>query len=147
MNSDPASLDNLRDIVEPPAVSFWPPAAGWWFLLAVLLIVAAVALYRILRTWRANAYRREALRELQSATRVVEVADILKRTALVAFPRTEVAGLTGTAWSDWLAKTSSESPSAAVAESLCQGVYAAADQPATPDVLQYANSWVRGHRC
>ncbi len=35
MTSDPADLSNLRDIVLPPSISFWPPAPGWWTSLGV----------------------------------------------------------------------------------------------------------------
>ena len=80
MNSDPASLDNLRDIVVPPSVPWWPPAPGWWVVFALLTLAIAVFAWRRWRAWHANAYRREALRELQAATSAAEVAEILKRT-------------------------------------------------------------------
>ena len=94
---DPTSLQNLRDIVEPAPVPWWPPAVGWWIL---LVVVAAFAVWLASRAWRrrhANAYRRAALKELRSATNPVEIAEILKRTALCAFPRTAVASLSGEA--------------------------------------------------
>ena len=91
---DPTSLQNLRDIAEPAPVPWWPPAVGWWIL---FVIVAAAVIWIALRAWRrwqANAYRRAALEELRSATNQVEIAKILKRVALCAFPRTDVASLT-----------------------------------------------------
>ena len=36
MTPDPYSLDNLRDIVEPASIPWWPPAPGVWLLLALV---------------------------------------------------------------------------------------------------------------
>ena len=105
MNPDPASLDNLRDIVELPPVPWWPPAPGWWVLLTMAVVATFVVAWRVWAARRAAAYRRAALRELESATSVATIAEILKRTALVAYPRTDVASLSGSAWSQWLAET------------------------------------------
>ena len=105
MNPDPASLANLRDIVTPPPVPWWPPAPGWWFLLSALGLIAVLVAVHGWRRWRADAYRRAALRELCAAESVASIAELLKRAALAASPRTQVASLTGSAWVKWLAET------------------------------------------
>src|SRR5262245_40065720 len=109
MNPDPTSLDRLHDIVAPPAAPWWPPAPAWYWVLAfVLVLVVALVLDRLLR-WQRNRYRREALAELfqqevalynpvRRAAALEGLAALLKRTALTAFPRNQVATLTGPAW-------------------------------------------------
>ena len=106
MNSDPASLDNLRDLVVPPSVPWWPPAPGWWVVFALVTLAVAVFAWRRGHAWHADAYRRAALRELQAATSAAEVAVILKRTVLVAYPRADVAAMSGSTWCRWLAERS-----------------------------------------
>jgi hypothetical protein len=54
-----------------------------------------------IRRWRANRYRREALRELALAG-PDQFSALLKRTALAAWPRGKVASLTGNAWLKFL---------------------------------------------
>jgi hypothetical protein len=145
MSSDPASLDNLRDIVEPAAVSWWPPAIGWWLLLGVILVVAAVFACRALRRWQADAYRRAALVELRSAGSNAEVSVILKRTALAAFPRVDVASLSGQRWCQWLGETSGIQLTDAQRQCLSAGIFADTDRG--PDQLkEFASRWIRGHQ-
>jgi len=143
--SDPADLSNLRDIVLPPEVALWPPAPGWWIVAAggaaalAILVGAAVARYRH------NAYRRAALRELDKAE-ARDISAILKRAALAAWPRAEVASLTGAAWLAFLDRTGrtdafSRGPGRDL-EALAFG--AAGDRNA---VLAAARAWLRGHRC
>ena len=64
---------------------------------AACLVAAGLAAAAIARRHRRNAYRREALRELEEAD-AADISAILKRTALVAFPREQVASLSGAAW-------------------------------------------------
>lgn len=52
-------LDQLQPLIDPPAVSAWPPAPGWW-LLALLLPLACWSAYRLLQRWRRG--RRQAAR-------------------------------------------------------------------------------------
>ena len=54
----------------------WPPAIGWWLLLGVLLVVAAVYAVRAIRRWKADAYRRAALAQLQSAGSNAAISEI-----------------------------------------------------------------------
>ena len=42
------------------------------------------------------------LRELEQAETSAEIAGILKRAAIQAYPRSEVASLTGESWCRWL---------------------------------------------
>lgn len=100
---------SLHDIAVPPPVS-WLPQTWGWAALAVLLAIAVLAVFLVwLRRYRRNAYRREALRLLDGieadirspANRekgVHELSELLKRTALAAWPRSDVAALTGQAW-------------------------------------------------
>jgi hypothetical protein len=110
---DPASLQNLNDIVLPTPVSWWPLANGWYFLLGVLLILFAWLCYRAILRWNQNRYRRAALQELAVITEGLEsestrsrylrqIPGLLKRTALAAYPRSEVASLSGEDWHRFL---------------------------------------------
>jgi hypothetical protein len=111
MTPDAADLANLHDLVLPPAVQWWPLSPGWWVLFAGLLAVLALVLTRLLLRYRANAYRREARRTLRALAAApppdmaARIADLLRRVALVTYPRTAVAGLTGAAWTTFLARS------------------------------------------
>lgn len=116
MSPDPTSLDRLHDVVAPPPTPWWPPAPGWLWLLSVLVVLALIALARFILHWLHNRYRHEALAALaqqesvltdpqQRSHVVANVALLLKRTALTAFPRETVASLTGSAWLAFLDRT------------------------------------------
>ena len=108
--SDPGSLQNLNDIVVPAPVAWWPPAPGWYVVLAVFAMALAWAAFRGLKAWRRNTYRRQALRELKTvaekgAPAAADIPVLLKRAALSAWPRQEVAMLTGKEWHAFLDRT------------------------------------------
>jgi hypothetical protein len=145
MNTDPASLDNLREIILPPPAPWWPLAPGWWLLLGLLTLLGVIAAFRAWRTWRAAAYRRAALRELATAANASAIAEILKRTALVAYPRKDVAALSGAAWLAWLAQTGGRPVPAIVAETLTLGVFANHDDTNIGEVPAFAADWIRSH--
>ena len=145
MNSDPASLDNLRDIAQPTDVAWWPPAIGWWVLIGLLLLAASIAVYRAVRRWQANAYRRTAIKELDAAKNVADVSAILKRTALAAYPRTDVASLSGGAWCAWLSENAPIQTSDSVRASLTTGIFRGADSWDPQPLQQFARDWIHGH--
>ena len=145
MNDESASLENLRDLAELPPVSWWPMAPGWWLLIVIAGILLLVAAIRSWRRWRANAYRRTALRELAEAKDVAAIADILKRTALCAYPRTEIAALSGRAWCDWLQKTGGDVVPDKVAQSLTTRIYADRGIAHFADSREYVRRWIRNH--
>jgi hypothetical protein len=146
MNTDPASLDNLRDLAVLPPVSWWPLAPGWWALLGVGLAVASVIAWHAWRRWRHNAYRRAALMELESATNAAAIAAIVKRTALVAYPRTDVAALCGAAWCRWLTETGGQQVPQSVADSLQEGVFSGHQSAGFDELMAFAVQWIERHR-
>jgi len=143
--SDPADLSNLRDIVAPPEVALWPPAPGWWILLAGGIAMVAIFAGMIVARYRRNAYRRAALVALDTAD-AGDISTILKRAALAAWPRAEVASLTGADWLAFLDRTARSDVFTRGAgrdlETLAFG--GAGDKQA---VLTAARSWIRRHRC
>lgn len=112
--SDP--LSQLRDIHLPEPVGLWPLAWGWWLLIALLAAALLAGLFYWRRHQRQRRYRQQAKAELASAYRdyrehadtalyLQRLSTVLRRTALSAFPRSQVAGLKGEAWLEFLDQT------------------------------------------
>ncbi|HEY4165555.1 MAG TPA: DUF4381 domain-containing protein [Reyranella sp.] len=139
--SDPADLSNLRDIVVPPAVWLWPPAPGWWVVGAACVVAAGFAVAAAVRHWQRNAYRREALRALDSADDR-DISAILKRAALAAFPREQVASLNGAAWLAFLDRTGGTVFGGTALLALTYGGTGDRDL-----VVAQARRWLVHHRC
>ena len=131
-------LDALRDIVLPPEPPLWPPGDGFW---VVLVVVGAF----LLAGWqwrreqrRRNAYRLAGLELLAQAQNVYGVSVALKRVALAAWPRQQVAPLQGRDWVRFLNATCRR----------CRFAEDALDQPdqaADRTLLGEAERWIRGH--
>jgi hypothetical protein len=147
MNDNATSLDRLHDLALPPPVSWWPPAPGWYLLLAVVAATTMVWVVRRWFRWRADAYRRAALRELQSAHTVSAVSEVLRRAALSIAPRSTVAELTGAKWPQWLAETSPDPIPSQVRDQLASGIYAPDAGGSDLETLRrYASNWILHHR-
>jgi len=111
-----SALQNLHEILLPEPASWMPQTIGWYVVFGMILFIAGWWVYGRLRRFRKNRYRRLALAELavierelqQPEKRVKALAEIpvlLKGTALSAFPRSEVAALSGKNWLSFLDKT------------------------------------------
>jgi hypothetical protein len=148
MNDDASNLDRLHDLVLPSDVPWWPLAPGWYAVSGIALIAVLVLLQRSWKKWQANAYRRTALRELASAPDAPAIAEILRRTALVAAPRAMVTGKTGESWPEWLALQCSEPLPDKVRWQLTRSIYGrpTADSDDSSALRDYAARWIKHHR-
>lgn len=99
----------LRDIHLPAPVGWWPPAPGWWVALALLAALIGLAVI-LVRRWRRQTLAKLGVAELKAieeadlptSEKLRRLSILLRRVGLSAYPRTDVAGLTGEAWLKWL---------------------------------------------
>jgi hypothetical protein len=153
----------LHEIGLPEPVSWLPQTAGW-VILGLVLLVAAIGLVMKLRAHRrATRYRREALAllaaiesripdELRRPQALAELAVLLKRVALSAYPRQRVASLSGGRWLEFLDRSLGSEPfSRGPGRSLAALAYdPQAAQALTAEegrtLVALARQWIRGHR-
>lgn len=150
--TDPlASLHALRT---PEPISWWPLAPGWWLLIVLALALITGACLLLWRQYRANAYRRKALKALASAQQnwqqqgdntalLQQINALLKATAIKAFPPTQCAALYGDNWLNFLQQTLPDNtpPSA-----LGNSVYGPTPEFDSQALHHFASLWIRKHR-
>jgi hypothetical protein len=153
--ADSADLARLHDILMPaPLSSWWPLAPGWLLLAAAASMLLAFWLWRLARRRQAARYRREALAELVTlgrgngapAERVTATLTLLKRAALAAYPREEVASLTGEAWWRFLDQTAGATLFAGGLGAEAERMLYAQAGELPPSLQQAAEQWIRRHR-
>lgn len=97
-------LSGLRDIHMPVKPSWWPLAIGWWYIIIAFFVLLLIG-FIIFLYWYTRP-KQYAHRELKAAYKskmeVVllarEISALLKRVALINFPRKKVASLSGEDW-------------------------------------------------
>ncbi len=150
----------MADIMVPEPVSYAPQTIGWWILAGVLVCAIGVAVFFILRHRKANAYRREAIRELRALSprihteKVAEdafkdLAALVRRTALAAYPRERVASLHGEDWLTFLDSTVDGSFREGPARALVTAPYDGGKSLSADDraeLVEVVRLWVGTHR-
>lgn len=157
MNPDP--LAPLRPLHLPDQIGWWPPAPGWWLLGGIAAVLACTAVWLAWRYLRRNRYRRVARRELQAAFRqcretqagaatfAAQASRILRRAALVHYPRHQVAALCAEQWLDFLDSSARtrvfrEGPGRALADA----PYNPGSRPDDTALHEACRQWLRRHR-
>lgn len=149
-------LTQLRDIHLPEPVSWWPPAPGWW-VVALLALAAIILLLLFSRNrWLRNQYRRAALHELENLTNIPqgdqkllleEMSAILRRVAMHAYGRNEVAPLSGNRWLTFLDRTGgTDQFTQGMAKILGSGLYQDSTETDIGQVKMIIQRWIKGHR-
>ncbi|GEA10399.1 DUF4381 domain-containing protein [Alteromonas sp. KUL49] len=100
-------LDQLKDIHVPDGVNSWPLDWGWWCLGGIVILVIVVTVWWLMRRYRFNKARREALTYLAEITGAetnwpMLINTGLKRTAMSYFQTEDIAKLSGKPWVEFL---------------------------------------------
>ena len=158
MAADP--LNSLKDIHLPPPIHHWPIAPGWVVLYCLFIILIGLSIYYQLRKYHQNRSKREALKLLihieqmhlqqDSLTDTCNaINNLLKRVALVYYPRSQVADLHGQAWLDFLNQTCQGLNFTPYRGFLVNYPYQKPCSPTSPDVLplfQAVKIWIKQQR-
>lgn len=162
-----SSLAQLADVVLPPPVPWTPQTLGWQVVGVLLLLLALVLAWRAVRRYWRNRYRREALAELKRlevqldstgetqvrAAVLAALAALIKRCALAAWPREQVAGLSGARWADFVLAHAGHARHAAQALAPLLREMQYHDErslgrialPEAQAMLTAAGQWIEGH--
>jgi Domain of unknown function (DUF4381) len=141
-------LSGLHDFYQPPPPSWMPQTVGWYVVVGLILLIVGWCLYYAIRSWIANRYRRAAVHELQLAP-VTGMSEVLKRAALAAWPRQQIAFLTGDAWLQFLKESSGidafrRNPGNRIEEvALDSSVSSPSEEQ---ELRRLASAWIRRHR-
>lgn len=154
-------LNGLADIAEPPEPSAWPP--NLW-VLGLALAGLGLTVLSLSRLWQRHQRRRPyraALAELAAWERAVPsrsagdagatLTALLRRVALLHYPREAVAPLSGTAFAAFLDEamatpTFSEGPAAEILGDARYGPRAARPLDRGPELAEAARGWLDAHR-
>ena len=139
MDGEQYTLNNLRDIVIPDPPAFWPPAPGVWVALGIVVAIALLVGWRLYERRKRNAYRKAGLLLLDGVRTAHDVVVVMKRVALAAFPREQVASLYGNEWAAFLHATCPRSDFSAL-------ITTGADTEPDQALIELAEVWIRRHR-
>lgn len=102
-------------------LGWWPLAPGWWVLLVLLVLATGFAAWLLYTRHRRNAYRRLGLDKLGSIASQYQLDQdksaaagainaLLKSVALRAYPRRDIASISGEAWHTFLQQSAPGGP-------------------------------------
>ena len=150
------ALGDFAEVVAPPAINWLPQTAGWKWVGILLLAALLYRAGKYVAHWYRNRYRREAaarIRALPDATDpsglVSELNRLLKLTTLAAWPREEVARLSGEEWVNFLNRQCPAPPfDGRQCRLLATGAYCpeAPDGAAREALVTASLAWVEQHR-
>ena len=141
------------DLQTPEPISYYPVTPIWAWIVSIAALLALYLLFKAWKRWQRERYRTIACDELARIASIkgpayaMKVSQILKWTALAAYPRRLVASLKGEQWLRFLDSTFEGSEfTEGVGQSLAASQYQrTADF--NEDVLGVlAKKWIRTHR-
>jgi hypothetical protein len=153
------ALRSLGDIATPDPVSWIPRTWGWGLLASILFVLVLVYFMIWYKRWRRNAYRREALQELnaikiqfqnhdQRYLAATALAELVKRVAIASWSRRSAAALSGGDWVKFLAAHDGTDISGSLSRFLNDLEYQAKPEPVFDDfnvIVNYTSKWIERH--
>ena len=151
-NADP--LAQLKDIHLPAPIGWWPLAPGWYCLAIGLLLLLLAVVYYFYRRHQWAKPKKQALYLLQQYEQAYvtdqnaqlaaqRISELLKRVALVYYPRAEVANLSGEAWLLFLTQHAKKVNFSASQALLLETPYRPNQQVDIAPLITQARAWIK----
>lgn len=151
------ALAQLRDIHLPQPIGWWPLAPGWYVLVVLAVLAISITSFYVYRFYVSGRARRQALqllnvyvqeyqRDNNSQLISAKISELLRRVALVYFPRKDVASLQGESWITFLNSTGKSINFNSVRECLVELPYQQQAQANIKPLLTRARAWIKQRR-
>ena len=146
----------LADIHLPQEPAAWPPAWGWWVLLALMVALGSLLVLKYRHYQKRKQQRQQVLQALDKLSQRLqnerntaalgELNILLRRLALMHFPRQKVASLTGQQWLAFLDKSGNSRDFTQGAGRILADVPYLAEVPESADInalIKVVKKWVK----
>lgn len=151
------ALAQLKDIHLPATVGWWPLAPGWYVVLILFFLLLGFITFVCYRRYLNARAKKQALALLQSYVHQYEkdrntqlastrISELLRRVALVYFPREQVASIHGQEWINFLNKTSKGVDFEAVKTMLLDSPFKPNEQINLNPLITQATLWIKQRR-
>lgn len=148
------ALAQLKDISLPPAIGWWPLAPSWYVVIFLVLSVTVVVSYLLYKRHLNSLAKKKALlllkvyqqnyeRDHNAQLASSHISELLKRVALVYFPRTKVASIYGDAWVDFLNQSSKGIDFYPVKSMLLDSPFKTAESVNLQPLFNCAELWIK----
>jgi len=106
----PEQLAQLHDLALPDPIGWWPMAFAWWILLLSIFALLFGIIWHSIDVRRKRAYRRQAREQvgiimrsdISAEQKIEQLNQLLKRVAITAYGRRNVAHLSDQQWLEFL---------------------------------------------
>ncbi|QLE00191.1 DUF4381 domain-containing protein [Galbibacter sp. BG1] len=137
----------LQPLYGPDPVPFTMETIGWKILPIILIAISLIILYFVIKHHRKNAYRREALKNLEGVHSTSEIMVILKMVAIHAFGRETAGTLYGEQWISFLDEKVKKPLFTPYKNNLVEMVYYDKEPPneIRQKILLNSKKWIKTH--
>ncbi len=148
-----SSLELIMDsatLIEPSPIQFSFNTPGWYFIGIALIIILLFLCVRWIIVYRRNAYRRDAVKELNTTKNIdglVHILEIIKLVAITTYGRDTVANLSGKDWFKFLNSSSKKRSFTKVEEPVLYALYKdeSLDKEIFQELLSISKTWILTH--
>jgi len=141
--------EQFGQLIQPKPVAFSFGAPGWYVLGAFLLLLVAGVAWLVLRWWRKNGYRRQALREMKTygggVIALYRTNMLLKRIAMTRYGRPVTAAKRGKEWISFLNKSRGRELFGKEDVAVLERLYSSSGE-FSAGFMEKAREWIQKHR-
>lgn len=151
------ALAQLKDIHLPASIAWWPLAPGWYVVFFLVLVFFSGLAFFVYRRYLNGRAKKQALallenyvqhydKEHNAQVTSARISELLKRVALVYFPREQVASMHGQEWVDFLNQTGKGLDFEAVKSMLLDSPFRVNEQVNLQPLISQAKLWIKQRR-